>query len=185
MERESLTAEGFEPSTRSLSETDSIQATRSLGETTSLMPRFEVEAREVEAPATLGERAAAFLFDYLFGMTFVLAYQVLLILMHVRETFPSLMVQSALLFFAAWVFNLFGLGGRNGPTVGKRIMGLAVLGTDGLPAGKIKLVMRGTLGYGVSALFLGLGFLSILWNPEGRSWHDRIFDTRVVKNQRT
>ncbi len=40
------------------------------------------------------------------------------------------------------------------------------------------------LGYVVSTLFLGLGFLWVAWDPQKRGWHDMLAGTLVVRPRR-
>jgi len=45
----------------------------------------------------------------------------------------------------------------------------------------IRAGLRGTLGYWLSGLVFGLGYLWALVDPQQETWHDKIFDTWVVK----
>ncbi|MFN5048469.1 RDD family protein [Roseateles sp.] len=71
-----------------------------------------------------------------------------------------------------------------GATPGKLFMGVRVV--DALSGQRPSLVqaLLRWLGYWLSALPLGLGFLWALWDPEGRAWHDRLSGTRVLRRQR-
>ena len=42
--------------------------------------------------------------------------------------------------------------------------------------------LRGTFGYWVSGFIFGLGYLWALWDAQKETWHDKIFDTWVVKS---
>lgn len=71
-----------------------------------------------------------------------------------------------------------------GQSIGKMAAGTRVVNaddtawTDRVPLGQA--VVR-AIGYLVSALPAGLGFLPALFSPDGRAVHDRIAHTRVVK----
>ena len=69
--------------------------------------------------------------------------------------------------------------GVRGATPGKQLLGLAVAGEDGaVPIGVSRATVR-ALGYLLSGLLLGLGFLMILFG--GTGLHDRLAGTRVVR----
>jgi uncharacterized RDD family membrane protein YckC len=67
-------------------------------------------------------------------------------------------------------------------TPGKMLMRLRVVDADtgGTPPWT-RLVAR-YLGYIVSGLPLGLGYLWMLWDPRRQCWHDRIAHTLVVRD---
>lgn len=68
-----------------------------------------------------------------------------------------------------------------GATPGKSLLGLSVETEDGdAPIGSKRAVLR-VLGYGVSALILGLGFVLIAFSNDKRGLHDRIAGTRVMR----
>lgn len=66
-----------------------------------------------------------------------------------------------------------------GQTVGKWVLGLRVVTTDGRPVPIGAAAVR-FVGYIVSSLPLYLGFLWVLFDPERRAWHDRLARTRVI-----
>jgi uncharacterized RDD family membrane protein YckC len=79
------------------------------------------------------------------------------------------------------VYFVYGWGVR-GATPGKRLLGLAVEGEDGrFPIGAAAAAAR-LVGYFVSGLALGIGFLMVA--VHGRGLHDRIAKTRVVRQER-
>ncbi len=71
-----------------------------------------------------------------------------------------------------------------GQTIGKMMTGIRVVTseedawTDRVPVGPSALR---ALGYLISALPAGLGFLPVLLGAERRGFHDRLAHTRVVK----
>ncbi|PYQ49916.1 MAG: hypothetical protein DMF78_17035 [Acidobacteria bacterium] len=72
--------------------------------------------------------------------------------------------------------------GVKGATPGKRLLGLVVQGEDGSePIGLNRATVR-VLGYLVSGLILGIGFLMIAFG--GAGLHDRMAGTRVVRRER-
>ncbi len=72
--------------------------------------------------------------------------------------------------------------GAWGQTIGKMIFGLRVIRTDGQPLGYLRALAR-TLSYAISALPFFLGFFWVGFTSSKRSWHDRITDTMVVREQ--
>lgn len=66
-----------------------------------------------------------------------------------------------------------------GQTLGKMALGIMVVTNHDEPVGIRHAVLRG-LGYTVSALPLGLGFVPIFFGARRRTLHDRLADTRVV-----
>ncbi len=67
-----------------------------------------------------------------------------------------------------------------GATPGKMALGLQVVREDGSPLGLGACFLR-YVGYIVSGLALGLGFLWIIWDPKKQGWSDKIAGTLVVK----
>ncbi len=71
---------------------------------------------------------------------------------------------------------LWALTGR---TIGKWLMGLKVVGRDGLPPTIGRSVLR-FLGYGVSMLFFWGGYFWVIVDDERQGWHDHIAKTWVI-----
>lgn len=69
---------------------------------------------------------------------------------------------------------------RKGGTPGKLILELQILDSDGKRLSKGRATGRYFATY-ITGLTLGLGYLLPLWDPEKRTLHDMIADTRVVK----
>jgi len=69
-----------------------------------------------------------------------------------------------------------------GGTIGKRIMNLKVVKTDGSAPDLNTYVMRYIIGYPVSSLIIGLGFIWAIFDPQKQGWHDKIAGTYVVKS---
>lgn len=67
-----------------------------------------------------------------------------------------------------------------GQTPGKMVMGIKVVSTDGLPMTFEKAAMR-HLGYILSYLTLGLGFLIAIWDKNNQCFHDKFAGTYVVE----
>jgi len=70
--------------------------------------------------------------------------------------------------------------GYSGQTVGKMIMGLRVVKTDGSPLGYATAFKR-WLGYFASSFILGIGYLMIAFTRDKQALHDKIADTYVIR----
>lgn len=66
-----------------------------------------------------------------------------------------------------------------GQTLGKRLLGLQVVSAQGGDISFWQAALR-LVGYMVSTVPLYLGFLAMLIDRRGRTWHDRIAGTQVV-----
>ena len=69
---------------------------------------------------------------------------------------------------------------RNGQTPGKFALGIRVIKTDGSQLGDVDAVIR-AIGYHVSVMLFGLGFIWALFDKKNQSWHDKIARTYVVR----
>lgn len=72
--------------------------------------------------------------------------------------------------------------GTTGQTIGKKVLGLKVVGPNGEQNG----IGYGTaflrlIGYSVSGFLFYLGFLWIIWDPNKQGFHDKIAKTHVIK----
>ncbi len=84
----------------------------------------------------------------------------------------------AVILQAAYVILLWvNMGGQ---TLGKKVMGIKVIKSDGTPIDYVTAIIR-YLGYMLSALPLGLGYLWVIWDKNKQGFHDKIANTYVVK----
>ncbi len=74
------------------------------------------------------------------------------------------------------------LGGR---TLGKMLMGLTIVRADGSAVDLGNTLRRHLLGYPLSTLTLGLGFLMAAMHPAGRALHDLVGGTLVIRGRKT
>ena len=79
------------------------------------------------------------------------------------------------------VLDLVVLAGLTGKTVGKWTTGLRLERTDGRVPGIARSALRHFVGYPLSLLPFGLGFLIVAVSPTGRALHDLIAGTIVVR----
>lgn len=69
---------------------------------------------------------------------------------------------------------------KKGATPGKMMLGIRVVREDGGELTGGQSFVR-YLGYIPSSLFLGLGYLWMIWDSESRCWHDMMAGTRVLR----
>jgi len=73
------------------------------------------------------------------------------------------------------------MDGMRGATIGKQIMKLKVIGTDGrMPIGYGNAFIR-LIGKMISSIVIFLGYIWIIFDKEKQGWHDKIANTFVVK----
>ena len=72
---------------------------------------------------------------------------------------------------------------RGGQTPGKFALGIRVIKTDGGPIGDVDALIR-AIGYHVSAMLFGLGFVWALFDRNNQTWHDKMARTYVVRDDR-
>lgn len=70
-----------------------------------------------------------------------------------------------------------------GKTLGKRLLGLRVVTTDGAPLELGKAFLR-YIGYMISIIPFAFGLLWVVFDPQKQGWHDRIAATYVIKEKR-
>jgi uncharacterized RDD family membrane protein YckC len=88
-------------------------------------------------------------------------------------------------FFVLWFLllvagTIYGAisNSMTGQTFGKELIGVIVLKSDGHILDLRTSLIRSIVALG-SALPLGLGFLWMLWDKQGETWHDKVAGTRV------
>ena len=80
-----------------------------------------------------------------------------------------------------WVINFLALPLFRGQTIGKMLAGITIVKKDGTPVRLGSLLLRNLLGYLLTIITLGLGFLIAAVNRSGRSLHDYLGGTVVVQ----
>lgn len=138
----------------------------------------------IDAPASMGLRAAAFLLDYI--LTLLILGMSISLAMIFRSAFPTI---------ANWILNLgylatvgfilwnWGyLNVRDGQRIGQRLVGIKTICENGGVLGYRTIVLRHLVGYPLSLLCVGLGFLWIIVDPKQRGWHDKLAGTLIVKS---
>jgi uncharacterized RDD family membrane protein YckC len=87
-----------------------------------------------------------------------------------------------LISFVVALVNYVLLAGLTGRTIGKWATGLRIEQKDGDVPGIGIALFRHFVGYPLSCLTLGLGFLIAIFSTRGRALHDLIAGTVVVRD---
>ena len=142
----------------------------------------EVNFERRRAPFSL--RCGALLIDYIIVVS-VLAFATLL----VRATGDGLRGDTLLLTsgyvaaLAVAVLNFVLIAGLSGRTLGKWMAGLRIERRDGVPLSFGRALLRHLVGYPLTLLTFGAGFLLSVFNAEGRALHDLLAGTVVVRSR--
>lgn len=83
-----------------------------------------------------------------------------------------------------WLIDFLALPLFSGQTFGKMLAGITMVKTDDSPVRLGNLLRRNILGYLLTVLTFGSGFVMALLNKSGRSLHDYIGGTVVVQGRR-
>ncbi|UCG38592.1 MAG: RDD family protein [bacterium] len=135
----------------------------------------------VVLPAGFFRRFAALLFDWILlslaSDLVLLAYRLGSGAKKTAVEMETALGISLVLFFLYFTILI----GEGGQTLGKKLLKVKVLRSDGSPVTYGRAFLR-ALGYFVSCFFLTwLGFLWAIWDRRKQAWHDKIADTIVVK----
>jgi uncharacterized RDD family membrane protein YckC len=93
-----------------------------------------------------------------------------------NQALAALGVISVLMILGYYLF-FWGLSGQ---TLGKLLTGSRVVRDNGRPLGLKKAIAR-IVGFLLSALPLGAGFIGLWSDPQRRGWHDRLASSKVVR----
>lgn len=128
-------------------------------------------------------RCGAILIDYII-LVAILAFSTLVSRLlggGARSAGSSSLTIGAALTLVVAALDLGLLPGVTGLTIGKWATGLRIRRSDGGELGIGRAFLRHFVGYPLSALPLGLGFLIAALNARGRGLHDLIAGTIVVR----
>jgi uncharacterized RDD family membrane protein YckC len=153
-----------------------------VGEAEVELPPPVAEAPPVERPARAAERARAAAVDALIfaALSALVVYftgrAARVGVAALAPSWPALASYLGLLaLFYAGYFT-----GTTGQTPGKLATGLRVVGAGGRPPGYLRAAARALVGV-VGTALAGLGLLPMAFDPAARTFHDRLFRTRVVR----
>ena len=143
--------------------------------------RTRVRVQKTSAPFAL--RCGALLIDYIV-LVAIIAISTLIARMlggGARTAGTSTETFGVIVALLVALLNFGVLAALFGQTIGKWATGLRIERTDGRPVGPGRIALRHFLGYPLSILTLGIGFLVAAINSRGRTLHDLIADTVVVR----
>lgn len=81
--------------------------------------------------------------------------------------------------FVAWTAYFVWMVGTYGATIGKMVLKLKIVKENGKRVSYSDALLRELASY-LSLFVLGIGYLSIGWDPKKQGWHDKIAKTVVV-----
>lgn len=146
--------------------------------------RAEVNFERLRAPFSL--RCGALLIDYIL-LAGVMAFATLL-----ARLFGDMRRGSSVVLTAGYIsvasvalLNFIVIASFSGRTLGKWMAGLRIERRDGEPLSFVRALVRHVVGYALTALTLGLGFLIAAFDSKGRALHDILAGTVVVRSRAT
>ena len=145
-------------------------------------PRTEARVR-VRFRAPFALRCGALLIDYIL-LALILAFSVMIARLMgggARMAGGNAEKIGLVITVVIALLDLVVLAGITGKTVGKWTTGLRIERTDGRLPGIGRAALRHLVGYPLSLLPFGLGFLMVTVSPTGRALHDLIAGTIVVR----
>lgn len=143
--------------------------------------RGEASFKKLRAPFSL--RCGALLVDYTIVVAILAFATVLARLFHGEWTGTTALTIGYLGAVGVIVLNFVVLAAFGGRTIGKWVTGLRIERIDGMPLSVARATLRHIVGYAVTLLTFGVGFLVAAFNVEGRALHDYIAGTVVVRER--
>jgi uncharacterized RDD family membrane protein YckC len=131
------------------------------------------------APFSL--RCGALLIDYTLVASVVAFSTLLARLFSTRSAADNALAVGYVLAVVVAALDFLLLPAFTGRTAGKWATGLRVERRDGEPLSFARSLLRHTVGYFVSLVTVGVGFLLAAFNREGRALHDLVAGTVVVR----
>ncbi|MCA1620830.1 MAG: RDD family protein [Acidobacteria bacterium] len=145
--------------------------------------RAPVNFERLRAPFSL--RCGALLIDYIVVVG-VLALTTLAARVFggdVRRGSSFILTVGYLTTAAVAFLNFVVVANLSGRTLGKWVAGLRIERRDGEALSVRRALLRHLVGYPLTLLTLGLGFLVAAFNPQGRALHDWLAGTVVVRSR--
>jgi uncharacterized RDD family membrane protein YckC len=143
----------------------------------------DFNAERLQAPFLL--RCGAVLIDYILLVSVPV---ISLLLVRVFEDEPSKFLKGAttgwLIMILLALTNFVIIPMFSGQTIGKILTGLKIVSIDGSSPTASKLLIRHLIGYPLTVITGGLGFLFAVVNRSGRALHDFLAGTVVVYGRR-
>jgi uncharacterized RDD family membrane protein YckC len=143
--------------------------------------RTDVQFERLRAPFSL--RCGAVLVDYVI-LIGIVAFATLLARLLGDTGGASFILTVGYLTAAAVAVLNFGLiVGVSERTLGKWVAGLRIERRDGEPLSFARALLRHLVGYPLTLLTFGVGFLLAAFHPQGRALHDLLAGTVVVRSR--
>lgn len=139
--------------------------------------------QRLKAPFAL--RIAALCVDYLLLLMLPVAWLVLARFFSDTGTPDGIGSTIWFIGFLLLVANNILLPMVNGQSLGKMIFGMHIVKMDGSRAGAMSILLRNVFGYTLTLCSAGLGFLSSAISMNGRTLHDFIAGTMVVRGRKS
>jgi uncharacterized RDD family membrane protein YckC len=134
---------------------------------------------QLKAPFIL--RCAALSIDYILFVLLPVGW--LIFSKALGESGPGAAIGGTVWFLGSvlFVLNFIALPLLRGQTIGKMLVGLTIVNKDGTPVSLGTVLLRNVVGYFLTCVTLGIGFLISALNKSGRSLHDFVAGTIVVR----
>jgi uncharacterized RDD family membrane protein YckC len=87
------------------------------------------------------------------------------------------------LVYAFLFFLYFLICHSFGVTIGKKIVGIRLIKSDGSRPGFGRALLRETIGRWLAGLIFYLGYLWIAWDSHKQGWHDKVAGTFVIRTR--
>jgi uncharacterized RDD family membrane protein YckC len=146
--------------------------------------RAQIEAHVERFRAPFSLRCGALLIDYIM-LTGIVAFSTLIARLlggGARLAGGTVETAGFMVALGFTVLNFVLLTAWRGQTVGKWATGLRIEQMDGRDLSVLRALLRHLIGYPLSFLTLGLGFLVAAFNAQGRALHDLVAGTVVVRD---
>ncbi|HKS28903.1 MAG TPA: RDD family protein [Pyrinomonadaceae bacterium] len=146
--------------------------------------RAQIEAHVERFRAPFSLRCGAFLIDYIV-LTGIVAFSTLIARLlggGARLAGGTVETMGFMIAVGFTVLNFVLLTAWRGQTLGKWATGLRIEQMDGRDLSIVRALLRHLVGYPLSLLTGGLGFLVAIFNAQGRALHDLIAGTVVVRD---
>ena len=145
--------------------------------------RAEVSFERLRAPFSL--RCGALLVDYILVVGVVALATLLERAFGEGRSGGLLLTTGYVAALAVGLLNFVVVAGLSGRTLGKWVAGLRIERRDGVPLSFGRALLRHLVGYPLTLLTLGVGFLLAAFNSEGRALHDLLAGTVLVRSRRS
>lgn len=144
-------------------------------------------------PASFWQRFAAWLIDgVVLTILIWLAGFLITLLLEVATqatgdlTDPAALIFSLLSLTVLLLLQFFYFGylwSQKAQSIGMGLLNIKVVKADGSRMSFATAGLRGTVGYWISGLVFGLGYLWAAFDPQHQAWHDKLFGTAVLKTR--